>query len=331
MIKWGIIGLGNMAHKFANAIKETNNSKLVGIASLDKKRLKSFKENFGISEENIYYGYDNLINSKNIDSIYISTLNNTHLEIIKKCAESKKNILCEKPFTLNNEEAKIAQDYIKKNDINFYEAIAYRTHDQTKKIKKIIDQNEVGNIISIESSFGFKVKKIKHESRLFNKNLGGGSILDLGCYPLSFLSFLFNDKNEYKMSNVKGSFVSTGVDSYAEAEIKIKKNINCLIKVSIIENLQNKIIIKGSKGELIVNNPWLPDKKSTLDIKTGNSFYKKFVNSELTIYANQIQKISENFEKKIKDDKFAVNIDDSLHIMKNLSLWSNLIKNNNHV
>ena len=331
MIKWGIIGLGNMAHKFASAIKETNNSKLVGIASLDKKRLKSFKENFDINEENIHYGYDNLINSKDIDSIYISTLNNTHLEIIKRCAESKKNILCEKPFTLNNEEAKIAHNFIKKNNINFYEAIAYRTHDQTKIIKEIIDQNEVGNIISMESSFGFKVKKVKNESRLFNKNLGGGSILHLGCYPLSFLSFFFDDINEYKMNNVKGSFVSTGVDGYAEAEIKIKKNINCLIKVSIIENLQNKIIIKGSKGELIVNNPWLPDKKSTLDIKTGNSFYKKFVNSELTIYANQIQKISENFEKKIKNDTFAVNIDDSLHIMKNLSLWSNLIKNNNHV
>ena len=327
MIKWGIVGLGNMAHKFANSIKETDNSRLVAIASLNEKRLKSFKENFQISEKNIYYTYDDLINSQNIDAIYISTLNNTHLEIIKKCAENKKNILCEKPFTLNYEEAKKAKDYIKKNNINFYEAIAYRSHNQIRVIKEIIDQNEIGNIISIDSSFGFKVNKIKPKTRLFSKKLGGGSILDIGSYPLSFLNFLFNDKNEYEITDVIGGYASTGVDDYAKAKVIINKNINCSISVSIKENLPNKINIKGSKGELIVNNPWLPDKKSFLDIKSSLSFYKKFVNSDLSIYANQIQKISENFEKKINNDKFAVGISDSLHIMRILSLWSNLIKN----
>jgi len=327
MIKWGIVGLGNMAHKFANSIKETDNSQLVGIASLNKTRLKSFKEDYQITEENTHYTYDDLIKSTNIDAIYIATLNNTHLEIIKKCAENKKNILCEKPFTLNFDEAKIASDHIKKNGINFYEAIAYRTHDQIKVIKEIIDKNEIGNIVSIDSSFGFKVKKIKPETRLFNKQLGGGSILDVGCYPLSFLNFLFNDKNDYEITNVKGSCAYTGVDDYAQAKVIINKNLECSISVSIKENLSNKISIKGTIGELIVNNPWLPEKKTSLDIKSGRSYYKKFVNSKLTIYANQIQKISENFEKKINNDKFAVDISDSLHIMKNLSLWSNLIKN----
>ena len=327
MIKWGIVGLGNMAHKFANSIKETDNSQLVGIASLNKTRLKSFKEDYQITEENTHYTYDDLIKSTNIDAIYIATLNNTHLEIIKKCAENKKNILCEKPFTLNLDEAKIANDHIKKNGVNFYEAIAYRTHDQIKVIKEIIDKNEIGNIVSIDSSFGFKVKKIKPETRLFNKQLGGGSILDVGCYPLSFLNFLFNDKNDYEITNVKGNYAHTGVDDFAQAKVIINKNLECSISASIKENLPNIISIKGTTGELIVNNPWLPEKKTSLDIKSGRSYYKKFVNSKLTIYANQIQKISENFEKKINNDKFAVDISDSLHIMKNLSLWSNLIKN----
>ena len=119
MIKWGIVGLGNMAHKFANSIKETDNSQLVGIASLNRTRLKSFKEDYQITEENTHYTYDDLIKSTNIDAIYIATLNNTHLEIIKKCAENKKNILCEKPFTLNYDEAKIANDHIKKKWCKF--------------------------------------------------------------------------------------------------------------------------------------------------------------------------------------------------------------------
>ena len=216
--------------------------------------------------------------------------------------------------------------FIKKNNINFYEGIAYRTHDQTKVIKKILDQKEIGEIISIDSSFGFEVKKIKPKSRLFSKKLGGGSILDIGCYPFSFLNLLFNDNNDYKISNARGGFTSTGVDNHAEAEIIINDTINCSIQVSIKNNLENKIKIKGSNGEIIVNNPWLPDKKSTLDIKSGSSFHKKFINSQLNIYANQIQKISDNFEKKINNDRFAVDISDSLKIMKNLSLWSKLIK-----
>ena len=326
MIKWGIIGLGNMARKFASSIGETNNSKLIGIASLNNQRLISFKEEFKIDEKNTHSSYENLISSKDIDAIYIATLNNTHLDIIKKCSENKKDVLCEKPFTLNDDEAAVASNFIKKNNINFYEGIAYRTHDQTKIIKKILDQKEIGEIISIESSFGFEVKRIKPDSRLFSKKLGGGSILDIGCYPLSFLNLLFNDNNDYKILNARGGFTSTGVDNHAEAEIIINDTINCSIQVSIKDNLENIIKIKGSNGEIIVNNPWLPDKKSTLDIKSGSSFHKKFINSQLNIYANQIQKISDNFEKKINNDRFAVDISDSLKIMKNLSLWSNLIK-----
>ena len=326
MINWGVIGLGNMAQKFASSITETKNSKLTGIASLNKKRLKSFQETFNITDNNVYNNYDDLISSKKIDAIYIATLNNTHLEIIKKSAENKKDILCEKPITLNYDEAKIAYSNINKYNINFYEAFAYRTHPLTTEIKKIIDKNEIGEIISIESSFGFKVKKIKPDSRLFSKKLGGGCILDVGCYPMSILNLLFNEKNHYNFSNVEGSFCSTNVEDHAKAEITINDKVKCFINVSFRENLDNKVLIKGTKGFLTINNPWLPEKNSTLDINVGDTFYKKFVNSDLSIYANQIQNISENFIKKRKNSEFSVDIINSLHIMKNLTLWSDLIK-----
>ena len=326
MVNWGIIGLGNMGHKFANSIKETNNSKLVGIASFNDKKLKLFQDNFKVDKKNSYNNYDELINSNSIDSIYIATLNNTHLELIKKCAENKKNILCEKPIALNYEEALSALKYVNTNKVTFFEAIAFRSHPQTKIVKQIIDRNEIGEVLSIESSFGFKVKKINLKSRLFNKLLGGGSILDLGCYPMSTLSFLFNKKAKYKFTNASGSFISADVDDSAEAEILLNDQVKCKIKVSIRENLENKTIITGTEGKLIINNPWLPEKKTTLDIKKSNSFYKQFVNSELSIFANQIQKIAENFQNKDKSDEFLVDINDSLNIMKNLTEWSKLIK-----
>ena len=314
-----------MGNIFANAIRETSNSRIVSVASLNKDRINNFLNKYNYKNVNAYDNYDEIVKDKNINAIYIATLNNTHFNILKKCSENNKNILCEKPFTLNYDEAKKVSVYILKNNIIFYEGFAYRSHPQTKIIKEIVENNELGEITSIKSSFGFKVNKIKPESRLFNKELGGGAILDIGCYPLSILNFLYKSNN-YKFLYAKGNFTQTDVDDFAEAEITIDNKINCQIKVSFRENYENKTILEGKKGKLIINNPWMPGNKSTLEISQGQSYHKKLVNSDLSLYASQIEMVSDNFEKNKKDDKFLANIEDSLSIMKNLSIWSELIK-----
>ena len=325
MINWGIIGLGNMGQKFASAISETNNSNLFGVASLDKNKIKNFVNKFNYNNIKTYNNYEDIIKDKSINAIYIATLNNTHFDLIKRCSENNKNILCEKPITLNYPEATKVSDYISKNNVIIYEGFAYRSHPQTKIIQEIVN-SELEEVISIQSNFGFKVNRVKPESRLFNKKLGGGVILDVGCYPLSLLNFLYKNNNQYKFLNAYGSFTETNVEDYAEAEIEIDNKVKCQIKVSFKENYENKTIIEGKKGKLIINEPWLPGNKTTLEISQGVSYYKKLVNSDLSLYANQIEMVSDNFEKNKKDDKFLVNINDSLSIMKNLSIWSELIK-----
>ena len=133
MIKWGIVGLGNMANVFANAINEVDNSELSSIASRSNHKLNTFQKSFNIKEKNKFNDYKDLIDSKEIDAVYIATLNNTHVDLILECAKNNKKILCEKPIGLNLDQASYAQESIKKNNILFYEAIAYRSHLQTKK------------------------------------------------------------------------------------------------------------------------------------------------------------------------------------------------------
>ena len=137
---------------------------------ISTKKIKNFKNNFNFKDLVIYNDYNEILKDKNINSIYIATLNNTHFDLIKRCSENNKNILCEKPFTLNYDEAREVYDYILKNEVLFYEGFAYRSHPQIKIIREIIENNELGEITNIQSSFGFKVNKIKPESRLFNKN-----------------------------------------------------------------------------------------------------------------------------------------------------------------
>ena len=326
MIKWGIVGLGNMAQKFAHSIKETNNAKLLAISSLNNEKLKSFKDNFQIDKKFVFNNYNDLISCNEIDAVYIATLNNTHLKLIKLCAENKKNILREKPIALNFKEAKEAESYINKYNVIFYEAIAYCSHEQTKNLINLINEKKIGELFSINSTFGFKVKRINPKSRLFNKSLGGGAILDIGCYPLSLLNLIFRNNKNIKFINAKGSFSSTGVDDAAEANLVVEDRIDAYIKISFKENLENKLIIKGENGSLIVPNPWLPEMKSHIDVNYVNSSYKMFFTSPKSLFGNQIQNVSANIESNKKSDDFLVNIEESLKIMNNLTIWSDLIR-----
>ena len=173
-----------MANKFASSINEVKNSKLLGIASTNFFRLKSFGEKYNIDKKYRYKNYDEILNCNEINAIYISTLNNTHPEIVIKAAEAKKNILCEKPIATNYDDTIKIFETLDKSDVFFLEAIAYRSHKQTKFVINKIIEGEIGELKSIESTFGFTSKRSEPKSRLYNPDLGGGAILDVGCYPV---------------------------------------------------------------------------------------------------------------------------------------------------
>ena len=320
MIRWGILGLGNMGNHFAEAIKQTKNAELNSIASLNNSKLNNFSSKFNIDKKNCYNSYEELIKSDDVDAVYISTLNNTHIDLVKKCANAKKNILCEKPLGLNIAEVKMAKKYIDQNNIKFYEAIAYYSHPQTELLKKLILDNEIGKVIKVESSFGFKAK-LKPYSRLYNKDLGGGAILDVGCYPISFLMLLENNIQNIEFQNKKVSFAATNVDDYAEANLKISQNIFANIKVSIRENYANNCIIKGTDGEIIIPSPWIQDKKPFIEIKSKKKYYKKFINSDKSTYAYQVEKVSKSFASKTSTDLNLFDINRSLVCSLLLDKW----------
>ena len=320
MIKWGVIGAGKMGRIFAQSIKDVDNAKLIAVASLNKKTLELFGNDFKINEDLRFNNYKAICENSEIDAIYISTLNNTHLDLIKMCAIGKKNILCEKPFCLDLAEAIEAARVIKENNIKFFEAIAYFSHPQTNSLINLININEIGEIKSIESSYGFKVK-IRPESRLFNKKLGGGAILDVGCYPLSFISLFKGEKDSIEFKNINGEICETNVDIAASAQLLINNKIICKIKVSLNEYFSNDSIICGTKGKIIIQNPWSPDKKTFFEIFKNERSYKKFIESDLSLYANQIKNISNRFLGNGNDALNLFDITKAVENMKHLDHW----------
>ena len=311
MINWGVIGFGRMGKQYVEFLNEKSPFfKLKGISSKSKIKSKNFY---------FYETYEDLIKSDDIDAVYISTLNNTHKDLVILANQNNKKILCEKPLGINFSDVKKIHSLIEEKD-NFFEAIAYRAHPLTSSLMEILEDKELGEIKKIESNFGFKVRKIKKESRLFNKELGGGSILDLGCYPISFFN-LFDKKDNIKIINSKFELCETDVDIDAQISLKINDNIEAIGKVSLKENLENKCRIHFKNGTVTIPSPWLPPTKTFIEIETKSRYFKKIISSKKSVYSYLLEVSSAFFANKEIKRNFLVNIDESLKISKIVDLW----------
>ena len=146
MINWGIIGLGNMANKFADAIQEVYNAKLISIASKTQDRRSSFGDKYNIDPSLRFETYDEIINSSEVDAIYIATPHTLHAEWTIKAAKKGKHVLCEKPGAVNYIEGKKVIDAVKSANVFYMEGFMYRCHPQIAKLISLIENN----IISCE-------------------------------------------------------------------------------------------------------------------------------------------------------------------------------------
>ena len=314
MISWGIIGFGRMGRQYVDCFKiKSGLFKLSGISS---------KTSSNIKELNFYNSYEDLIKVKEIDAIYISTLNNTHKDLVILANNYDKKILCEKPLGMNFLEVQELHSLLKKKEEIFLEAIAYRAHPIIPTIFEILNDKEIGQIKKIESNFGFKVRKIKKESRLFNKKVGGGAILDLGCYPLSFFN-LFDKKKDIKVIKSNFELCETDVDIVGEISLKIDSKIDAIGKVSLRENLENKCRIHCENAIITIPSPWLPTNKTFIEIETKSRYFKRLISSNKNVYQHLLEASSVFFLKKEKKSKFLVGIDESLKISEIIDLWKN--------
>jgi len=339
IINWGIIGLGNIAHKFSKDFDKIENAKLLAVASKEDSKLQKFSKEFNIEKKFLFKNYQDLINCDELDIIYIALPNSFHKKWALQAIENKKNVLLEKPFATNFSEALEISNSLKKNKIFFSEAFMYRYHPQIKTIIEIIKNGKIGRLLSMESYFGINIltkkklfffnkkRKIDPNSRLFNKNLGGGCILDLGCYPSSFSLLIGSLTNKIKDSDLKLTNVfkeigETGVDINSSAELLFSDGFKSKIYASFKKNLGNKSIIKGEKGSVIVNNTWLGGDI----IHCNDEGSKKIIRfgSDKNIYNYQIEEINKNLiSGSIKTNFPIMSLEETLTNMKIIDNWIN--------
>jgi len=262
-IRWGIIGPGDIANNFADGLLESYSGELKGISSKSNERRKIFGDKYGINKSFRFTNYEDILDSDEIDAVYISLPHTFHAEFSIKAAGKGKHILCEKPAAVNfNEGIQIIQA-VKEAGVFYAEGFMYRCHPQIPALISMIKEKKIGDIKHIKSSFGFNVGNIIPDSRLFNTKLAGGAILDVGLYPVSFSRMIAGVANGKKFINPKkisgkAQISETGVDEIAHATFEFENNIIAEVSTSIIKNMENNAIITGTEGVIILNCPWDP-------------------------------------------------------------------------
>jgi len=335
-IKWGIIGPGTIANNFADGLKESKSGELIAIASKTEEKLNLFGNKYNISHSLRYNNYKDIVNNKEVDAIYISTPHTFHAEWTIKAAVMGKHILCEKPGAVNLSEGKKVIEVVQKAGVFYMEGFMYRCHPQIKKLLSIIKDKRIGDITFIKSSFGFDTKRNIPESRLFNIELAGGSILDVGLYPVSFSRLIAGaalGKEYLNPYNIEGSATigETGVDEIANIYMYFENGITAEGSTAIRKNMENNAVITGTKGSIILDQPWTPVKeggpyKSSIIIESN----KKKETIEVTGPEHLFSFEAEVASNAIINNKFeapypAMTWNDTLGNLETLDKWRNIV------
>ncbi|MEO6609298.1 MAG: aldo/keto reductase [Aestuariivirga sp.] len=266
LTRWGIIGPGQIAHNFADGLREATSGKLVAIASRDAGRRQKFGDQYGIAVDKRYSTYDAIVADLEVDAIYISTLNPSHAEISVMALRHGKAVVCEKPAGMNAGEVTAVVEVAAQEKRFFMEAFMYRCHPQIARLVQIIKSGEIGDVHHIKATFGFSSKR-NPSSRLYDPALGGGGILDIGCYPVSAARLVAGAAMGRDFDNpisVKavGTIGPTGVDEIAYGVLKFSSGIIAEIAGSVTREMENAVVVTGARGTIKLPTPWTPGRNA---------------------------------------------------------------------
>ncbi len=304
IIKWGIIGCGKIAHKFAQDLSKVPNAKLYAIASRDFDKAKEFGKKYDVS--NYYGNYQDLARDQEVIVIYIATPHPFHHTNTIMCLNHKKAVLCEKPFAMNIDQVKEMISTAKMNNVFLMEALWTYFLPHYQYVIELIETKKYGKIKSLKADFGFEAI-FDPNSRLFNKKLGGGSLLDIGIYPLFCALSLIGIPEKI---DAKAILTSTGVDEECMIQLEYKNNIHAHLYSTLNKKTDTEAIIELEDANIIICNRFheptsviiesnQQSKKIEFDVDTyGYNF--EAIHVQEMLMQNRIESTIMTFEKSLQ-------------------------------
>ncbi|HEY5463548.1 MAG TPA: Gfo/Idh/MocA family oxidoreductase [Hanamia sp.] len=248
-VRWAILGAGRIANAFTKDFPLMHNAELVAVASGDRERAKNFAAQYHIPKA---LSYDELYSAEDIDAVYISTTHNFHFEQALTCLQHNKAVLCEKPITVNDIEFKKLMAISKTKNVFLMEAMWTYFLPAIQKARQWLDEGRIGKLKVIQADFAVSLEK-NMEGRIYNPKLAGGSLLDLGIYPIA-MAYYFTNRVPEKIA-ASAAMTETVVDE-SLGMIFQYGDVTATLFSSIITRMTNKLRIFGEEGYIEIPEFW---------------------------------------------------------------------------
>ena len=261
-IRWGILGCGKIANKFASDIKLVKHSRVSAIASRDAIKLESFSKL--CKPQHVFNNYEELVKCADVDAIYVATPHGMHYEHVMLCLEGRKAVLCEKAFALNLAQAREMVEFARRQKVFLMEAFWTKFLPQYEKVMDIIRSGAIGEVRFIQSDFGFKAPEPKAQ-RLFDPLLGGGSLLDIGIYPVFLAQSILGKPTQVH------AFVTpyeSGVDEQCAMTMKFAGGALAVLSSTFAVETPVEAVIAGTEGRIVMRDRF-HNASGTVDLVTG--------------------------------------------------------------
>ncbi len=260
-IRWGILGTGNIAHQFARGLRSVPDAELVAVGSRNQPSADQFAAEFNVPTR--YGSYDALAVDPQVDAIYISTPHPFHKDNTLICLQAGKAVLCEKPFALNVREGESMIALARERHLFLMEAMWTRFLPVHVKLRELLADHVIGEVRLLNADFGFRADFDPH-GRLFDPNLGGGALLDVGVYPVALASMILGEPSRIvSMADIG----STGVDEQAGLVFGYPQGQMALLATASRTETAQEAILSGTLGRIKIHSPWWQATRLTLSLK----------------------------------------------------------------
>tara|TARA_R110000868_G_scaffold77983_6_gene222960 strand:- start:204 stop:1190 length:987 start_codon:yes stop_codon:yes gene_type:complete len=255
LTRWGLLGTSFISETMVSAIQASSSSEALAIASRTQENANRFADRFSIPKR--YSDFDALLADNDIDVVYIGLPNHLHKEWIIRAAIAGKHILCEKPLVLTSEEAQEVTATVHKHNVICMEGLMYRSHPLTKKLESLLDSNTIGDAKLYQATYTANIANLANPT-------AGGSIRNLGCYPVSLIRLL--TKAEPTEIRALGTLdPATNNDTHASIMMKFPYHAMATVTTSDSLEMFWQFEIHGTQGHLkVITNPWLPTQERNI-------------------------------------------------------------------
>jgi predicted dehydrogenase len=259
-LQWGIIGTGGIAADFAEALGRSARCRVVSVVGSAPEKARAFAARWGLPASAATLA--EMLADGEVEAVYVATPHPAHEAQALACIEAGRAVLCEKPMTVDAAGTQRLIDAARRRGVFLMEAFMYRCHPLIRELLSRLQGGAIGALRHVRADFGFKVPR-DPAGRLFDLKLGGGGILDVGGYPVSFARLLAGVVDgtpfaEPSRVMAAGTLGPTGADELATALLTFASGFTAAVTCAVHHAVGTGAVVFGEEGQIVLPDPWIP-------------------------------------------------------------------------